>query len=77
MEIKGFGDIIQYLWYGIEDIGKILNIVWKWLTEAHLLGFKIPLIGEVGMRIVPLEVIGVGFITIMALWIIKALVPLL
>lgn len=71
------GDIFLYLWNGLIALGEIVGDVWQWLTDEHLIGFTLPVIGDVGISIVPMSVIGVGFIAIMILWLIKALVPLL
>lgn len=75
-------DIFINLWNIAESIIKNINRVWVWLnTEiAFSIPIKIPVILpdgiEVSLGYSPLELLGVGILVLLGLWLIKSLVPM-
>lgn len=71
-------NIISEMWRIAENLIKGINSIWLWLNNPISLGFKIPVIGYVGVpKFIPIEIIGAGMIAFLVLWLIKGLVPFL
>lgn len=73
-----YGDIFKMFWGLAISLLNAISSIWGWLITPISLGFDLPIIGYVGIPpFTPFFVIGVGFTTILLLWLIKALVPFL
>lgn len=75
-------DIFNTLWNIAETIIKNINIVWQWLnTEIAInIPIRIPVVLPDGIEISlgysPLQLLGVGILVLLGLWVIKNLAPM-
>lgn len=76
-------NIFKSLWDLLTGVGSVISDVWEWLFEPLILNIewlKIPVLLPDGiiinMGIVPIELFGVSIFVLLALWLVKALVPL-
>lgn len=75
-------DIFLNLWEITEIIIKNINKVWEWLNSDLSINIpiKIPVILPDGIAISlgysPIELIGVGILFLLGLWVIKSLIPM-
>lgn len=75
-------NIFENLWNIAVTLIKNINKVWEWLnTEISInIPIKIPVVLpdgiEVSLGYSPLELLGVGILVLLGLWLIKSLVPM-
>lgn len=75
-------DILNSLWSLAEKILLNISRVWEWLntTLRINLGLKIPIIFPDGINFdfgyTPLELLGVGILVLIGLWLVKSLIPM-
>lgn len=75
-------DIFLSLWEIAETIIKSVNKIWEWLNRniSVNLPLKIPVLLPDGIEFSlgysPLELLGAGILVLLALWVIKSLIPL-
>lgn len=75
-------NIFINLWEIAESIIKNINIVWSWLnTEIAIkIPIRIPVVLPDGIEISlgysPLQLLGVGILVLLGLWVIKSLAPM-
>lgn len=69
------GQVFEVIYNTIVDLASSINMVFTWLTEEQEFGFE--LLGAfIGLKLMPLTLIGgAGILILLALWLIKALVP--
>lgn len=71
----GLGEFFRMLFTQIEVIGGLFDKFITWLTDTHLLGFTF-LGQDIGIKIIPINLLGVGFLGFALMLLIKALVPI-
>lgn len=75
-------DIFLNLWQIAESIIKNIGKVWEWLNNDISINIpiKIPVILPDGIALSlgysPLELIGAGILVLLALWVLKSLIPM-
>ena len=75
-------DIFVTLWEIAETIIRNINKVWVWLnTEISInIPIRIPVVLPDGIEVAlgysPLELLGVGILVLLGLWVIKSLAPM-
>ena len=75
-------DIFVTLWEIAETIIRNINKVWVWLnTEISInIPIRIPVVLPDGIEVTlgysPLELLGVGILVLLGLWVIKSLAPM-
>lgn len=71
-------NIISEMWDVAINLIKGIGTIWEWLKTPIELGFKIPIIGYIGIpSFTPIGIIGAGITAFIIFWLIKALVPFL
>lgn len=76
-------NIFEALWNMITSLIEYISIVWNWLSnpleiDIPLLS-NIPLIGnwfQIDLTWSPIELLGAGILVLLALWVVKNLIPL-
>lgn len=69
------GQVFEVIFNTIVDLASSINMVFTWLTEEQEFGFEL-LGGFIGLKLMPITLIGgAGILILLALWLIKALVP--
>lgn len=75
-------DIFLNLWQIAESIIRNIGKVWEWLNNDISINIpiKIPVILPDGIALSlgysPLELIGTGILVLLALWVLKSLIPM-
>ena len=75
-------NIFENLWNIAVTLIKNINKVWEWLnTEISInIPIKIPVVLPDGIEVTlgysPLELLGVGILVLLGLWVIKSLAPM-
>lgn len=70
------GELFRILFEASKSLVAYVAILWNWLTQDILIGFDLPVLGEIGYWINPLEILfGIGLLFLITLWLIKSLVP--
>lgn len=77
------GNFFQALWEMLTTLIEYIGVVWEWLTEPLKIDIPllsdIPLIGgwfEWNLAFSPIELLGAGILLLLALWLVKNLIPL-
>jgi len=71
------GNVLRTLYNLVLTWAGMINDFWSWFSNPVKLGFDIPVIGFIGIDFVPLELLGIGILGLIVIWLIKALVPVL
>lgn len=78
-----YGNLFNSLWNMAKNLIEIIGDVWNWLSAPLEINIPflrdVPLVGgwfEWSLDYSPIELLGVGIITLVLLWIIKHLIPL-
>lgn len=77
MYLFDLGGVLRTLYNLILTWADMITQFWNWFQTPVNLGFDIPLIGFVGIDFIPLNLLGIGILTLVFFWLIKALVPVL